>query len=137
MHYPIVIHKDIASDYGVIVPDLPGCFSAGTTMDEAMTMAREAIECHIGGLLLDGDPLPALQSLEIHQENPEYAGGIWCIVDIDISQFDDHVVRVNIKLPRRILRTVDACAKRMGETRSGFIARADLQTMREDAEHGI
>jgi predicted RNase H-like HicB family nuclease len=82
MRYPMVIHKETDSDYGVIVPDLPGCFSAGTTLDEAMALARDAIECHIGGLLLDGDPLPLLQLLEIHQANPEYAGGIWYIVEI-------------------------------------------------------
>ena len=86
MRHPIVIHKDADSDYGVIVPDLPGCFSAGSTLEEAMAMAREAIECHIGGLLLDGDPLPCLQTLEAHQTNPEYAGGICYIVDIDFSQ---------------------------------------------------
>lgn len=137
MRYPIVIHKDADSDYGVIVPDLPGCFSAGSTLDETLAMAREAIECHIGGLLLDGDPLPCLQPLEVHQANPEYAGGIWYIVDIDISQFDDKAERVNITLPRRVLRTVDAYAKRTGETRSGFLVRAALQAIREDAEHGI
>ncbi|MCP4151812.1 MAG: hypothetical protein GY757_28975, partial [bacterium] len=27
MNYPVVIHKDKESDYGVTVPDLPGCFS--------------------------------------------------------------------------------------------------------------
>jgi predicted RNase H-like HicB family nuclease len=36
MRYPVVIHKDLDSDYGVTVPDLPGCFSAGTTLDEAL-----------------------------------------------------------------------------------------------------
>jgi len=35
------------------VPDLPGCFSAGATFDEALTEAVEAIECHLEGLLLD------------------------------------------------------------------------------------
>ena len=35
MNYPIVIHKDADSDYGVTVPDLPGCFSAGKTLDES------------------------------------------------------------------------------------------------------
>ncbi|MDW8232800.1 MAG: type II toxin-antitoxin system HicB family antitoxin, partial [Roseiflexaceae bacterium] len=29
MRYPVVVHKDPESDYGVTVPDLPGCFSAG------------------------------------------------------------------------------------------------------------
>ena len=29
--------------WGVVVPDLPGCFSAGDTMDEAMEAARSAM----------------------------------------------------------------------------------------------
>jgi HicB_like antitoxin of bacterial toxin-antitoxin system len=34
MRYPVVVHKDPDSDYGVTVPDLPGCFSAGETLPE-------------------------------------------------------------------------------------------------------
>ena len=40
MNYPIAIHKESGSDYGVAVPDLPGCFSAGSTIDEAMLPIR-------------------------------------------------------------------------------------------------
>ena len=58
MQYPIFIHKDENSDYGVIVLDLPGCFSAGDTIEEAIKNAHEAIECHIESLLLDKDPIP-------------------------------------------------------------------------------
>ncbi|MBN0609850.1 type II toxin-antitoxin system HicB family antitoxin, partial [Pseudomonas aeruginosa] len=29
MKFPVVLHKDPDSDYGVTVPDVPGCFSAG------------------------------------------------------------------------------------------------------------
>ena len=47
MRYPIVVHTDDGSSYGVTVPDLPGCFSAGDTLDEAFEMAREAIFGHI------------------------------------------------------------------------------------------
>ena len=43
---PVVIHKDADSDYAVTVPDLPGCFSAGETLDETLAMAKEAIELH-------------------------------------------------------------------------------------------
>ena len=36
MRYPIVIERgDDTHAYGVVVPDLPGCFSAGDTLDEA------------------------------------------------------------------------------------------------------
>ena len=53
MRYPTVIHKDSDSDYGVTVPDVPGCFSAGETIDEALIQVVEAIEAHLEGLLLD------------------------------------------------------------------------------------
>ena len=53
MQYPVVIHKDVESIYGVTVPDLPGCFSAGETLEEAGESAQEAIACHLEGLLMD------------------------------------------------------------------------------------
>lgn len=83
MRFPVVIHKDPDSDYGVTVPDLPGCYSAGATVDEALTLAVEAIELHLDGMLQDHEPIPTPQRMETHQRNPEYAGGFWAIVTID------------------------------------------------------
>ncbi len=51
--YPIVIFKDAESEYGAEVPDLQDCFSAGKTLEEVLENTREAIECHVEGLLLD------------------------------------------------------------------------------------
>ena len=129
MKYPIVIHKDDDSDYGVTVPDLPGCFSAGLTIDEAIDEAKEAIECHVEGMLMDGDPIPSLQPIESHKT--EYSGGIWAIVDIDLSKLSGKSKRINITLPERILTVVDSAASREGESRSGVLTRAAL----EDMEH--
>lgn len=126
MRFPIVIHKDKDSDYGVTVPDLPGCFSAGETLDEALEMAHEAVECHIEGLLLAGESLPAARSIEQHQSNPEYAGGVWALVELDLSRLEDTTERVNITLSRRVLTLIDEAAKRAGESRSGFLARAGI-----------
>ena len=129
MRYAIVIHKDPESHYGVTVPDLPGCFTAGATMDEALDMAREAIECHVEGLLLDGDPIPEARPLEEHQANPAYEGGVWALVEMDFAALDDRAERINITLPRRVLALIDVHAKRRGESRSGFLARAALEQM--------
>jgi len=85
MRYPVVIHKDPESVYGVTVPDLPGCFSAGDTLDEAIHEVVEAIECHLEGLLMDGEPIPTPQPVEYHQQNPDYEGGIWALVSIELS----------------------------------------------------
>ena len=87
-HYPIVIDKDSDSAYGVTVPDLPGCFSAGNTLEDALKQAVEAIELHLECLLLDGDPIPELQDITYHQSNPDYADGQWesvAVIVPDIS----------------------------------------------------
>jgi predicted RNase H-like HicB family nuclease len=127
MRYAIVVHKDADSDYGVVVPDLPGCFSAGATMDEALENAREAIECHIEGLLEDGDPIPPRCGIEEHRRNPEFEGGIWAVVETDLSKLQGKVRRVNITVPERLLQRIDDAARRAGETRSGFMTRAALE----------
>jgi predicted RNase H-like HicB family nuclease len=57
--YVALIHKDADSDYGVSFPDLPGCVSAGSTLDEAIAMAKEALALHIEGLLEDNESIPA------------------------------------------------------------------------------
>ena len=51
MQFPIAIHKDDGSVYRVTVPDVPGCYSCGDTIDEAITNAREAIYGHVEVLL--------------------------------------------------------------------------------------
>ena len=85
MRYPIVIHKDPESCYGVTVPDLPGCFSAGNTIEEALMQAAEAVECYLEGLLLDSEPIPNPKDITFHTNNPDYAGGLWETVSIDLG----------------------------------------------------
>lgn len=127
MRYPVVVHKDPDSDYGVTVPDLPGTFSAGETLDEALQEVAEAIETHLEGLLMDGEPIPSPQPVEDHQNNPEYAGGLWALVSIDLAKLSGKTKRVNITLPERVLSLVDKYASENGETRSGLIAQAALE----------
>jgi predicted RNase H-like HicB family nuclease len=83
MYLPIAIQKDGASDYGVTVPDLPGCFSAGSTVDEAMLMAREAIELYLDTLIEAGSELPEPTPVETLKENPTYTDAVWAIVSVD------------------------------------------------------
>lgn len=127
MRFPIVIHKDSGSHYGVTVPDLPGCFSAGTTTDEALLNAIEAIECHVEGLMIDGEPVPHARTIEDHRSNRAFRGGTWALVDVDVSKLSGKAKRVNITLPERLLSQIDACAARHGGTRSGLLANAALE----------
>ncbi len=127
MRYPIVIEAgNDTTAYGVVVPDLPGCFSAGETLDEAVTNTTEAIELHIEALLASGEPIPAARTLSAHQKNPDYAGWMWVLVDIDMSRLEDVTERINITLSRRALFIIDAAAKRAGESRSAYLARVGV-----------
>ena len=96
MHYPVVIHKDKSSDYGVTVPDLPGCFSAGATMEEALSNVVEAIECHLEGMLFDGETIPDAQPLELHQRNKALRGGTWALVKVDLSRLASKASLINV-----------------------------------------
>lgn len=134
MRFPIVIHKDRDSEYGVTVPDLPGCFSAGETTDDALMNAIEAIECHLEGLLMDGEVLPKARTVEHYQGKREYSGGIWALVDVDLSKLSGKARRVNITLPERILDQIDTFASKTGETRSGLLANAALEYVSAHSE---
>lgn len=57
--YSILLDPDPdEGGYTVTVPRLPGVVTQGETVDEAIAMAKEAIQCHIEGLIADGEPVP-------------------------------------------------------------------------------
>ncbi len=58
-HYTVVLYPDLEEGgYTVLVPALPGVVTEGETLEEAMAMAKEAIELHIEGMIADGEPVP-------------------------------------------------------------------------------
>ena len=130
MDIPIVIHKDETSVYGVTIPDIPGCYSHGDTIDEAMKNARAAIHSHIETLLELGETADINSSdIEELRNNATYAGGVWALVNIDMSLLDTRTERINISFPRFLLKKIDSYAAQRHETRSGFLARAALNTI--------
>lgn len=137
MRFPIVVHKDACSGYGVTVPDLPGCFSAGDSLDEAIESAGEAIACHVEGLLMDDEVIPARASIETHQANEDFRDGVWAIVAVDISKLSSKTTRINITIPARVLDIVDQAAVREGRSRSGFLAQAALSYVQRRSEGAL
>jgi predicted RNase H-like HicB family nuclease len=123
MRYPILIEE--GSDtvaFGVIVPDLPGCFSAGDTLDEALDAAKEAAAAWIDAAMDAGTTVPAPSTLENVRRLPGYEGWTIGIVDLDPALFDDSIERVNITLPKRVLRRLDDLATARHQSRGAFIA---------------
>jgi predicted RNase H-like HicB family nuclease len=134
MRYPIAIEPGSATTaFGVVVPDLPGCFSAGDTLDEALAGAEEAAAAWIDAALDAGQAVPAPTSLEAIRRQPDFAGWTFAVITLDPALLDDTTERVNITLPRRVLKRLDALARAAGESRSGYIAHLTLEEPRRGA----
>lgn len=124
MFYPLVLQK-VSDGYTVFIPDVPGCYSAGNTFEEALTNAKEAIVFHIEGMLEDGEDIPQPTSIEAHQANPEFAEGFFfSAVDVDLSHLLGKSEKINITLPARLIRRIDAFVAEHPQykSRSGFLA---------------
>ena len=134
MNFYVVVHKDPDSIYGITVPDLPGCFSAGDTLYEALENTKEAIECHIEGLLMDEELIPIPQAIEKHHQNPDYSGGVWKSVRVDISKISGSSKPIEVTLPEKILTQLDKYAKTQGETRSSLLVQATVEYLSVHAQ---
>jgi predicted RNase H-like HicB family nuclease len=56
--YTVIYEPLTEGGFQVIVPALAGLVSFGRTIDEARSMAHDAIACHLKGLLKDGEEIP-------------------------------------------------------------------------------
>jgi predicted RNase H-like HicB family nuclease len=116
--YVALIHKDPDSDYGVSFPDLPGCVTAGSTLDEAIAMAKEALALHIEGLLEDNEDVPApTPADQIDRDDALLVTAIEVPDDLKVE-------RINVTVPALALLRFDAFAERRGMTRSGLFVEA-------------
>lgn len=134
MLYPIAISVgDDQHAWGVEVPDIPGCFSAGDDLDDAIAMAREAIEGHFEILAEDGSAIPPASKVTHHASNPQYAGVTWALVDIDVSKYLGKAQKLNITLPAYLLTRIDEYVLHHPEekSRSGFLASAALKVLQQ------
>lgn len=130
MQFPIAIHKDEGSVYGVIVPDILGCHSWGDTIDDAIKNAKDAIFDHLELLLESGEKVDIHHSkIEDLRKLEDYKEATWALVEVDLSKLDVKPERVNISMPRFILSRIDDYVAAKHETRSGFLARAALNEM--------
>ena len=69
--YIAFIHADDEPGYGISFPDFMGCISAGDTLEEAFTMAEEALNGHIGVMMDHGDVIPTPRSVAEVMSDPE------------------------------------------------------------------
>lgn len=123
MLYPVYVHVgDGAHAHGVTIPDLPGCFSAADDWQDLPAQIQDAVELYFEGETIE---LPRPTPLETLAKDPRYQdGGIWMLIEIDISDILPKVGEVNVSLPAALVNRIDAAAKRRHMSRSRFIEQA-------------
>ncbi len=122
--YIALLRKEGTSDYGVDFPDLPGCVTAGRTLEEARHAAAEALALHLEGLMADGDAVPPPSGLDAVMGDPHNAEAVAFLVDAPVAA--PRAIRVNVMLPEDVLRAID----RVTGNRSRFLADAALAKLR-------
>ena len=136
MLIPVAIHKDTDSLYGVTVPDIPGCFSAGETIEEALSNTREAIVFDLEGMLEEGEAVTvSTRQIEELAQEADYAGATWALIDVDLQRLSLKQTRFNVSWPEYLLARIDAYAEAHHETRSGLLAKAAERYLSEQRAH--
>jgi predicted RNase H-like HicB family nuclease len=131
VEYVALIHCDEGSDFGVSFPDFPGCVTAGVTLEEARSMAAEALALHVEGMIEDGEAIPVPSPFAQIMEERENRDAVAVLVSLPART--PRTVRVNITLAEDVLTEIDAYAEQHGLTRSGFIVKAAKRVMAANA----
>ncbi|WP_243367931.1 type II toxin-antitoxin system HicB family antitoxin [Fundidesulfovibrio soli] len=125
MYFPAAIFIEEGKAYGVALPDIPGCNTAGDTLEEALANVQDAVEL----ALEDVAEKPAPKGLEAYKDDTDYAGAVWALVNVDLGFMDQRSVRVNVSFPAGTLEEIDRAAKGRGLSRSAFLVRAARHEM--------
>lgn len=114
--YPAIIERG-GEGFGVYFPDLPGCVSAGSTVQEAAIAAEEALSGHLATMAEFGDAIPEPSSIDAveHEEGSEEVARL-----LVRGERPGRAVRVQITLEEGLLARIDRAAP----NRSRFLADA-------------
>jgi len=114
--YPAIVER-AADGYSVFFPDLPGCTSAGATLQEAARNAEQALDGHLLVSVEHGDQIAAPSELDAIEHDPEVDEIARILVR---AERPGRAIRVNITLDEGLLAAID----RITGNRSGFLAEA-------------
>jgi predicted RNase H-like HicB family nuclease len=134
MTYFVGILDGAQDIWGVRIPDLPGCYSAGATPDEAISDAVIAARQWAEREAAKGHDIPTPRSVSDVIADPtvafDAAVGEICVA-VPLLRESYRAVKANISLDAGALAAIDAEAKRRGLTRSVFMVGAALDAISE------
>lgn len=79
--YLVVYAKGLDTGFSGFVPDVPGCISAGDTLDEMRAMLTEALTFHLQGTAEDGDLIPEPHTTQVDFKDDDFEGVEYFVVE--------------------------------------------------------
>lgn len=125
--YPAIFEK-INTGYSVMFPDLPGCFTVGTTLAEAHVMAREALGLHLWGFERDGEPFPAVSNVDALLRR--YASAVIGLVEVALQQYREKLETRSVKKTL----TIPCYLNRLAEQRKINFSRTLQNALKRELE---
>ncbi|MCL6613717.1 MAG: type II toxin-antitoxin system HicB family antitoxin [Firmicutes bacterium] len=104
--FPAIFTKD-ADGVSVEFPDLPGCYTCGATVEEAMLMARDALSLHLYSLEEDGAPIPEPSSFESLEHGPNQ---FVAAIEAKMAPYRDRIANKAVKKTLTIPKWLDDLA---------------------------
>jgi predicted RNase H-like HicB family nuclease len=123
VHFVAIVER-ADRGYSAFFPDLPGCVSAGETLQELALDAAEALALHLAGMAEDGEQVPAPTPVDRIPHDPGIHEEARFLVPAELP---GRKVRVNVMLDEGLLAAIDAVAS----NRSGFLDAAARAALRE------
>ncbi|MCW6537209.1 type II toxin-antitoxin system HicB family antitoxin [Sphingomonas lycopersici] len=116
VYYAAIIERD-DEGFGVFFPDLPGCTSAGHSMQEAALGAEEALNGHLAVMAEHGDPIPDPRPIDAIERDSDVNEVARILVR---GERPGRAVRVQVTIDEGLLARID----RVASNRSRFLADA-------------
>jgi predicted RNase H-like HicB family nuclease len=123
--YMAIVHQEGDSAYGVWFPDLPGCYGAGDTEDEALASAKKSLMLYAEDALNDGEELPAprdvrqLRNDASVQESLGESNGFLVSVPLIINS--GRTKRVSLDFDLALVESIDEVSKECKLTRKAWV----------------
>jgi predicted RNase H-like HicB family nuclease len=131
--YIAYVYKDPHSSFGVSFPDLPGCYGAGESYDEAIKNAKISLREYALALSDDGEEMPKPRT------HSDLAANTTEAIEMDKAAFIIEVPlltvgakrRVNVSMDDRVLAAIDKACELTGLNRSAFLADIAVKWLQE------
>jgi len=116
--FPAIFEPGEVKGYCVTFPDLPGCITEGDTLEEALHMAKDALELHLYGMEEDGDCIPDPTPPE-KVKAPE--GGFVTIIEVWMPLIRDEMANKAVKKTLTIPKWLNDLAEKKQVNFSHFL----------------